>query len=133
MVMDPNNADEMTTCQKKTALQYLMFLKQKGCKKMGRVCADIRKQYKYLTKDNTSVPTVTTEALFLTCLINAMEHRKVATVNIPEEFIQSDMEGDTFHMKLEGKMAYLMKNIDPKIYKKIRNKKKKREWSFMWI
>ena len=60
MVMDPNNADEMTTCQKKTSIQYFMFLKQKGLKKTGRVCADIRKKYKYLTKDNTSVPTVTT-------------------------------------------------------------------------
>ena len=72
------------------------------------------------------MPTVTTEALFLTCLINTMEHRKVTTVDIPEEFIQSDMEGDTLHMKLECKMAYLMKNIDPKIYKKYVTKKKER-------
>ena len=50
----------------------------------------------------------------------------MATVNIPEEFIQSGMEGDTVHMKLKGKMAYLMKNIDPKIYKKYVTKKKER-------
>ena len=29
MVMDPENADEMTTCQKKMELQYIIFLKQK--------------------------------------------------------------------------------------------------------
>ena len=50
----------------------------------------------------------------------------MATVDIPEEFIQSNMEGDTVHMKLEGKMAYLMKNIDPKIYKKYVTNKKER-------
>ena len=43
MVMDPENADEMTMCQKKVALQYLMSLKQKrGGKIKGRKCADGR-------------------------------------------------------------------------------------------
>ena len=44
-----------------------------------------------------------TEALFLTCLIDAMEHQKFATVDIPGAFMQVDMEGETMHMKLEGK------------------------------
>ena len=34
MDVDPKNSDEMTTCQKNTALQYLMFLKQKRCVKI---------------------------------------------------------------------------------------------------
>ena len=46
-----------------------------------------------------------TEALFLTCLIDTMELQKVATVDIPGAFMQADTEGDTVHMKLEGKMA----------------------------
>ena len=37
----------------------------------------------YLTKDNTSAPTVATEVLFLTCIVDAMEYRKVTTVDIP--------------------------------------------------
>ena len=59
-----------------------------------------------------------TEALFLTCLINAMEHRKVATVDIPGAFMQADMEGETVHMKLEGKMTELQTKLDPKLYQK---------------
>ena len=51
------------------------------------------------------MPTVATEALFLTCLIDATEHRKVATVDIPGSFMQADMEGEIVHMKLEGKIA----------------------------
>ena len=66
MVMDPQNADEIKRSKKKAALQYLMFLNQKRCGKIkGRGCADRRKQRKYLTKDDTSAPTVATEALFL--------------------------------------------------------------------
>ena len=34
------------------------------------------------------------------------------------------MEGETVHMKMEGKMADLLKNIDPKLYQKyVTNKK----------
>ena len=61
---------------------------------------------------------MSTEAIFLTCLIDAMEHRKVANVGIPGSFMQADMESETVHMKLEGKMAELLKNLDPKIYRK---------------
>ena len=59
-----------------------------------------------------------TEALFLTCLINAMEHQKVATVDIPGAFMQAYMEGETVNMKLEGKMAELLTKIDPNQYRK---------------
>ena len=91
----------MTTSKKKAALQYLMFLKQKICRKIkGRGCVDGRKHREYLTKDNTSAPTVETESLLLTCLINVTEHRKVAMVDIPGSFIQADMEGETVYMNL---------------------------------
>ena len=36
MVMEPKNADEMTKCQKKAALQYLMFLFLKMQKDKGK-------------------------------------------------------------------------------------------------
>ena len=78
-------------------------MKQKICgKTKERGCADSKKERKYLTKDDTSAPTVATEALFLTCLIDAMEHQKITTFNIHESFMQTYMEGETVHMKLEG-------------------------------
>ena len=77
MVMDPKNANEMTTSKKKAALQYLMILKQKICGKIkGRGCSDRRKQCEYLTKGDTGVQTVEMENLFLKCLIDAMEQQK---------------------------------------------------------
>ena len=91
----------MTMSQKKAAIQYLMFLKQKRCVKIkGRGCTNGRKQCDYLNKYDTSSPTVAMEAFFMTCLIDAMEHREVAKVNIPGACMQADTEGGTLNMKL---------------------------------
>ena len=50
-----------------------MFINQKRCTNIKvRGCADGINQREYLAKDDTSEPTVETEALFLTCLIDAM-------------------------------------------------------------
>ena len=69
---------------------------------------------------------MTTEALFLTCLINIMEHQKVETVDMPGAFMQADMEGETVHMKLEGKMLELLTKLDQKKYRKYVMKEKGR-------
>ena len=92
-VMDGRSANDLTTSQKKAALKYLMFLKQKRCGKIkGRGCADGRKQRMYKSKDETSSPTISTEALFITCLIDAMEGRCVVTCDVPGAFMQTDIE-----------------------------------------
>jgi hypothetical protein len=82
-VMDGCKAGDLSKEQKKAALKYLMFLKQKRCGKIkGRGCADGRKQHLYKTKEESSSPTVSIEALFLTCMIDAMEDRYVVTCYI---------------------------------------------------
>ena len=65
-----------------------------------------------------------TEALLLTCLIDACENRDVATVDVPGAFMQSDMEGPETHMKFEGKMLDILTRIDPKLYTKYFQKEK---------
>ena len=55
----------------------------------GRVCADGRKQRDWLSKEDTSSPTVSTEGLMLSCMIDAMKGREVATVDIPGAFLQT--------------------------------------------
>ncbi len=57
------------------------------------------------------------ESVMLSCTIDALERRHVATADIPGAFMQTDME-DTVHMVLEGKMAELLVKIDPKLYRK---------------
>jgi len=95
-----------------------MFLKQKRCGKIkARGCADGRPQRLYKSKDETSAPTVKTESLFLSCLIDAMEGRAVATLDIPGAFMHADMD-ELVHMKLEGPLAELLAKVDPGEYRK---------------
>jgi hypothetical protein len=57
----------------------------------------------------------------MSCVIDAMENRDVAFVDLPGAFLQAYMEkydGDTVHMRLEGKMAELIVRLDPKLYRK---------------
>ncbi len=57
-----------------------------------------------MSKDKTSSPTVAIELLMLSCTIDTKEERNVATADIPDGFMQTDMDA-TVHMILEGKMA----------------------------
>ena len=71
-VMIPVQKNSLTHEQRKEALAYLMFLKQKRCGKIkGRGCADGRKQRAYIAKEDLTAPTVSTEAVFLTAVIDA--------------------------------------------------------------
>ena len=64
-----------------------MFLKQKKSGEIkARGCADGRKQRGYVQKENSSSPTVSTEALLLSSVIDAKEGRDVAFVDIPGRF-----------------------------------------------
>eukprot|EP00980_Cylindrotheca_fusiformis_P012362 scaffold3036_cov117-Cylindrotheca_fusiformis.AAC.1 len=103
----------LTIAQKKAALQYLMFLKEKRSGKIkGRGCADGRKQRIYKTKEETSSPTISVEALFLSCLIDAIERRHVMVVDIPGAFMHADID-ETIHVKLVGDIAELLLRVDP--------------------
>jgi hypothetical protein len=117
-VMSPIGKYDLTAEERKGALRYLMFLKEKLCGTIkGHGCADGRSQWEYMSKQETLSPTVATKALLLTCVINAIEKRDVATCNIPGAYMQLDMTGKVV-MKLEGVMAKVILKIDPKKYTK---------------
>ena len=93
-----------------------MFLKRKRSGRIkGRGCADGQKKREFITKEESSAPTISTEALFLTCIIDALEKRGVTMTDIPGVFMQADMD-EIVNMKTEGKMAQLMTKSDPKKY-----------------
>jgi hypothetical protein len=100
-VMEPNTFHDILCKERRDSLRYLMFLKEKrtGIIK-GRGCANGRKQRDYLTKEDTSSPTVAIELVLLSCTIDAKERSDVATVDIPGAFMQTDME-DTVHTRSE--------------------------------
>ena len=102
----------MNRNEKRAALRCLIFLKQERCGKIKvRGCANGRKQRIYKSKSETSSPTIHTESLFLLCVIDAMERRKVATVDIPGAFMQADID-ELVHVKLVGDLARLLIRVD---------------------
>ena len=109
--MEPKKRTELTSEQRREALAYLMFLKRKRCGKVkGRGCADGRKQRAYVSREDATSPTVSTEAVFLTAVIDALEGREVAVVDVPGAFMQADMD-ETVHVRFTGKMVDLPSEI----------------------
>jgi len=91
-----------------------MFLKEKRTGEVkGICCADGRPQRDYMMKEENSAPTVSIEALLLSCVIDAMERRDAAIVDIPGAFMQANMD-DVVHLKMEGRLAELLVKVDPK-------------------
>ena len=57
-------------------------------------------------REEATSPTIASEAVFLTAVINAMEGRWVAVVDVPGVFLQANMpEDETVHIRLTGIMA----------------------------
>lgn len=117
-VVSPVHPRDMTKEEIKRALPYLMFLKRKRCGKIkGRGCADGRSQRDFISREEASSPTASIYAIMLTCVIDAIEGRYVATTDIPGAFLQTDMpEDETVHIRISGAMAELMAKIDPDLY-----------------
>ena len=56
----------------------------------GRGCANGRPQQEYMTKEESSSPTVSLYALVDSCVMDVLDDRKVITVDIPGAFLQGD-------------------------------------------
>ena len=48
----------------------------------------------------------------MTCLVDAIENRHVATCDVPGAFMHSDID-EQVHVKLEGEIAELLIKVDP--------------------
>ena len=114
----PRMSKDLTGQEKRRALAYLMFIKEKRCGTIkARGCADGRKQRLYKTKEGTSSPTVRTESLLLSCVIDAKEKRQVMTCDVPGAFMQVDVD-EVVHVRLVGALAELLTKVNPELYAK---------------
>ena len=110
----------------RNALSYLMFLKRKRTGKVkARGCADGRPQRDYISKEESSSPTVSLYSLMLSCCIDAIEDRKVVTVDVPAAFLQSSWPKDKpTYLKFEGVMVEILLELDPSLTKNVITTKK---------
>ena len=77
----------------------------------GKRCVDGRKKRVYKTKEETSSQAIHTKSLFLTCKIDAIEKRRIVILDIPEAFMQTDID-KVIHVKLVGELAELLTRLD---------------------
>ena len=69
--------NDLTWDIRKQALGYLIFLKMKRSRKMkGRGCADGRPQQKYITKEESSSPTVSLYTLMGPYMMDVLDNKK---------------------------------------------------------
>ena len=115
-VMQPINRKDLSPAQKRQGLGYLTLLKKKRCGTIkGRGCADGRKQRAYITKEESTSPTISTEAVFLTAIVDAWENHKVVVLDVPGAFMQVDMD-KLVHVWFQGEMVDNQLEIDHDLY-----------------
>jgi Reverse transcriptase (RNA-dependent DNA polymerase) len=118
----PIDMESLTPTEKKRAQEALMFVTEKrdGTIK-GRMVYNGKPTRDWLSKEDSSSPTVSLESIFLTAALDAKEHRDILTADIPNAFIQTaipqDMnDNEKIIMKITGKLVELLVELDPKTY-----------------
>ncbi len=81
------------------------------------MCADGCKQRGDWTKQQSASPTVATESVFITVVIDVHEGQDMAWFDIPGAFLHADLDED-IAMVLKGRLADLMVQVAPNLYRK---------------
>ena len=118
-VFCPIEVESLTYDKKKKALSSLMLLKEKMDSLVkAHMCADGQKQKDgTCSKQETTSPTVATELVFITAVIDAQEGCDIACFDIPGAFLHADVNKD-ISMVLKGRLAELMVQVAPNLYRK---------------
>jgi hypothetical protein len=87
--------ESLTAKQRKKVLESHIYVKRKcyGILKAQQVAGG-NMQQGYITKEDASSPTLSLEAVVLTCVVDANKNRDVAIVDIPNAFIQTIVEDE---------------------------------------
>jgi hypothetical protein len=120
----PKHWRELSQVQRQTVLESHMFLKQKREGKIkGRTVAGGNKQRDYISKEDASSPTVATEAVIFSCIIDAEEGRGVAVVKIPNAGVEN--KKDMAFIKIQGVLVDILVEITSDAYKSYVSRDKK--------
>jgi hypothetical protein len=110
-VFEGQHVPGLTKEQRKAALRAISVIKEKRCGRIkGRTVADGRPQRALYTKDETTSPTVSTDALMLSIMIDAYEHRDVVTADVAGAYLHASLDEFTL-LKLEGASVDIMCDV----------------------
>jgi hypothetical protein len=101
-------------------------IKEKRCGQIkGCTVADGRPQRALYTKEEMSSPTVSTDALIMSILIDAWKHRDVATADVAGAYLHAKLDDFTL-LKVEGASVDIMCTVCKKYEKYITIENEKR-------
>ena len=115
---------ELTRQERVRAQEGLMLLtrKRSGSVK-GRLAYNVKATRDWISKENTSSPTVGTDSIMMTCAVDSFERRDVMTSDVPNAFIQTDAPekeiGERVIMKIRGKLVDWLVDLDPGKYENL--------------
>ena len=118
-VFEALDAFKLTDEEKRDALRAISVIKEKRCGKIkGRTVADGSQQRGRYEKSETTSPTISNDALFMSLMIDAKEKRDVATADVPGAYLRADMK-DLVILRLTGKTVDLMCEACPDFKKQV--------------
>ena len=111
-VLRPISLENLTRDKMRRALRLIMLVKEKrdGTVK-GRGCCDGSGQRGFINEFDATSPTVSTEALAISCAVDVYEERKVMTVDIPGAYLHCHMDSEEYVL-LEGVLVDLYLKVD---------------------
>jgi len=121
MVFTPIHREDITKEEIRKSMESLMFLTEKrdGTIK-ARACANGSVQRDYLLREKVASPTVISESVIITSCIEAKENRDIMTCDIPNAFVQTDINeqeiGERIIMKIRGILLDILVEMDPDKY-----------------
>ena len=115
----PVHYSELSSKQKEMILESHIFLTEKRTGEIkGRTVAGGNKQRNYIEKEDASSPTVATESVIITSVVDAKENRHTAVIDVPNAFIQTVVndKGRRVIIRIRGMLVDILVKIAPDIY-----------------
>jgi hypothetical protein len=86
----------------------------------GRTCANGSTQREYMDRDEAASPTAMTESIVITGVIDAKQRRDIMTADIPNAFVQTDIDkkeiGERIIMKIRGPLVDMLLELSYETY-----------------
>lgn len=115
----PKRMSELTHDEQTKVLESHMFIVRKRTgETKARIVAGGNMQRNYLSKQDSSSPTVSTDSVLLTSIIDASEKRDVAIIDIPNAFIQTRVidKKDRVILRMRGIIVDWIVKVAPEVY-----------------
>ena len=97
---------------------HMFITKKRDGNQKARKVAGGNKKRGFIEKEDASSPTVATESVLLSCMIDAVENWEACVVDIPNAFVQTRVEEKTEQtlVRIHGDFVSMLVKIAPDVY-----------------